>query len=86
MLTIEGMQMCQAIPARVVRVATDVAWIEQNGQEVPVSLIGIGAVNVGDYIYHHAGLGLERLEPEMAQEILSVLEELDSILNWTDET
>jgi hydrogenase expression/formation protein HypC len=86
MLTIEGVQMCQAIPARVVRVESDVAWIDQEGQEVPISLIGLGEVDVGDYVYHHAGLGLERLEPEMAKEILSVLEELNSILNWTDET
>ncbi len=86
MLTIEGVQMCQAIPARVVRVESGVAWIDQEGQEVPISLIGLGEVNVGDYVYHHAGLGLERLEPEMAKEILSVLEELNSILNWTDET
>ncbi len=86
MLTIEGVQMCQAIPARVVRVESEVAWIDQEGQEVPISLIGLGEVDVGDYVYHHAGLGLERLEPEMAKEILSVLEELNSILNWTDET
>ncbi len=79
-------RMCQAVPARVVRVESNVAWIEQDGQETPVSLLGLGEVNVGDYVYHHAGLALERLEPDLAQEILSVLDELDSILQWEDES
>ena len=78
--------MCQAVPARVVRVEQDVAWIDQNGREVPVSLLGVGEVKVGEYVYHHAGLALERLDPEIALEILSVLDELDSILKWTDES
>ena len=77
--------MCQAIPAQVIRVESDVAWIDQNGREVPISLLGVGEVNVGEYVYHHAGLALERLEPDMALEILSVLDELDSILTSPDE-
>ncbi len=77
--------MCQAVPARVLRVESDVAWVDQNGREVPVSLLGVGEVNVGEYVYHHAGLALERLEPDMALEILSVLDELDSILTLPDE-
>jgi len=85
MLSIERAGMCQAIPAQVVRLDGEIAWIEQNGRDVPISLIGLGEVNVGDYVYHHAGLGLERLEPDLAKEILSVLEEMDSILSGTDE-
>ncbi len=77
--------MCQAIPAQVIRVESDVAWIDQNGREVPISLLGVGEVNVGEYVYHHAGLALERLKPDMALEILSVLDELDSILTSPDE-
>ncbi len=86
MLMIEGVEMCQAVPARVVRVETGVAWIDQGGQEIPVSLLGIGEVNVGEYVYHHAGLALERLEPDMAMAILSVLDDLESILKGADES
>ncbi len=76
--------MCQAVPMRVVRVEPDVAWVDQGGEEVQVSLLGVGEVEVGDYVYHHAGLALERLDPETAEEILSVLDELDAILRMAD--
>ncbi len=77
--------MCQAVPARVVRIEPDVAWIDQAGEEIPVSLLGVGEVAVGDYVYHHAGLALERLDPATAEEILSVLDELDAILRSADQ-
>jgi hydrogenase expression/formation protein HypC len=77
--------MCRAVPAQVVRVESDIAWVEQNGQEIPVSLLGVGSVNVGEYVYHHAGLALERLDAETAALILSVLDELDVILKMADE-
>lgn len=77
--------MCQAVPARVVRVEPDVAWIDQSGEEVPVSLLGVGEVAVGDYVYHHAGLALQRLDPATAEEILSALDELDLIMRMADE-
>jgi hydrogenase expression/formation protein HypC len=77
--------MCQAVPARVLRVEPGVAWIDQFGEEIPVSLLGVGEVDVGDYLYHHAGLALERLDPAMAMEIMSVLDELDAILRMANE-
>lgn len=77
--------MCQARPSRVIRIESDVAWVEQDRQELPVSLIGIGTVSVGDYIYHHAGLALERIDADVAKEILSMLDELASMPDWTVE-
>lgn len=78
--------MCQARPSRVVRVESDVAWIDQHGQQVPVSLLGVGNVNVGEYVYHHAGLALKRIDADVAKEILSLLDEMGSMPDWTAES
>ena len=71
--------MCRAVPARVLRVDQDVAWVEDGDRESPVSLLGVEAVSAGDYVFHHAGLALARVEPEEAAAILAAYAELESL-------
>ncbi len=68
--------MCRAVPAHVRRVERDVAWIEDEGRVSPVSLLGVEGVSPGDYVFHHAGLALARVEPEEARAILAAWDEL----------
>jgi hydrogenase maturation factor len=72
--------MCRALPARVVRVEGEIAWVtpatDHTATPTPVLLAGIDDVAVGDCIFHHAGLALSRLEPEEVDLILEVWDEL----------
>jgi len=74
--------MCQSLPARVVRIDGDRAWLE--GASANVALFGVENVAVGDYIVHHAGIALARVEPEEAMAILSVFRELDLVYQEED--
>lgn len=71
--------MCLAIPLRVLRVEDAVAWVEERGTERAISLLGVDGVQPGDYIYAHAGLALERLDPVFAQDVLAALTELAAL-------
>ena len=56
--------------------------VETRGRVVefaPVSLLAVDGVGVGDYVFHHAGLALARVEPDEAREILEALGELDAL-------
>ena len=78
--------MCRALPARVTRVEGDTAWIElpasagEPARTLRVSLLGVGGVVAGDYVYHHAGVALARIDPEEAVLVLAALDELAALL------
>ncbi len=72
--------MCRAAPALVTRVEGQQAWVQDQGQEMSVSLLGLSDVKAGDYVYYHAGLALQRLDPQEAREILEALNELEALL------
>ena len=74
--------MCQALPARVVRIDGSRAWVEGSG--ACVSLLGVDGIAVGDYILHHAGLALSRVEPEEAKAIAEAFRELDALYEEED--
>lgn len=73
--------MCRAAPALVTRVEGQQAWVQDQGQELSVSLLGLSDdVKAGDYVYYHAGLALQRLDPQEAREILEALNELEALM------
>jgi hydrogenase assembly chaperone HypC/HupF len=73
--------MCRAVPAHVIRVNSDVAWVVDDATEIPVSIIGLLDIQPGDYVYHHAGLALRRVDAEEAEAILAAYAELDALLS-----
>lgn len=78
--------MCRAIPSRVTRVESDVAWIlDENGAEQAVSLISVPDVAAGDYVYHHAGLALQRLDATEAEEVIAAYAEMDALMDDEDD-
>ncbi len=78
--------MCRGLPARVIRVDGESGWIEQAAspgepaRTLRISLLGVDDVKPGDYVFHHAGLALARIEPEEAALILAAWEELDALV------
>ena len=74
--------MCRALPARVERIAGDVAWL--HGHAAPVLLIGVDDVAVGDFVMCHAGLVLSKVDPAEAEAIAAALEELDALTSGSE--
>ena len=69
--------MCLAIPACVVELPEDdVAVVELGGVRKRISLLLVEDVAVGDYLIVHVGFALSRLNPEEAEETLTLLHEV----------
>jgi hydrogenase expression/formation protein HypC len=68
--------MCLAIPMRVVEIDGFKAVAEVDGVRREARLELLSEVAVGDYILVHAGLAIATVDPEAAEETLSVLRQL----------
>jgi len=68
--------MCLAVPMKVVEIEGPVARVEEAGVSREVRVDLVEGVQVGDYVIVHAGLAIERLEPEEAEETLRLFEQL----------
>jgi hydrogenase expression/formation protein HypC len=68
--------MCLAIPMRLVEIngASGVAEVDGVTRQVRLDLLP--EVVLGDYVLIHAGLAIARVDPEHAQETLSLLRSL----------
>jgi hydrogenase expression/formation protein HypC len=72
--------MCQARPVQIRRVEGTLGWFLAGADERPVSLVAVDGVLPGDYVICHAGLAIERLSSEEAQEILTALAEVEAMV------
>ena len=68
--------MCLAVPMRVVEMEGPIAQVEEGGVRRVARVDLIDGVKVGDYVIVHAGIAIERLEPEEARETLRLFEEM----------
>ena len=68
--------MCLAVPMRVIEIEGAVAQVEEGGVRRPARVDLIEGGKVGDYVIVHAGIAIERLEPEEARETLRLFEEM----------
>lgn len=71
-----GREMCLGIPARVVRVEGRRAVLDLRGKEI-ISDASMVTVSPGDYVVSYAGLIVQVLPPEEAQETLRLLEQAE---------
>lgn len=65
--------MCLAMPRRVLRLQGDRVQVDGDGEPLWVAAGGILDLVVGDYVLVHAGLVLDRLSAEEADQIMELL-------------
>ncbi len=68
--------MCLAIPMKVIEIEGPVARVEEEGVRRKARVDLIDGVKVGDYVIVHAGVAIDRLDPEEARETLRLFEEM----------
>ena len=69
--------MCVAYPGRVERIEGQTATVDFSGNLVPVR-VGLVEVKPGDYVLVHAGMAIEAMSAEKAQEILKLFGEMEA--------
>jgi len=68
--------MCLAVPMKVVEIEGPIAQVEEGGVRRKARVDLVEGVQVGDYVIVHAGIAIERLDQEEAEETLRLFEEV----------
>ena len=68
--------MCLAVPMKVIEIEGPVARVEEAGVQREVRADLVEGLKVGDYVIVHAGIAIDRLDPEEAQETLRLFAEI----------
>ena len=72
--------MCLAIPSKVVEIRDKMATIDLTGVRRDVSLLLLPEeAAVGDYVLVHAGFGIQRIDPEAAEEAMKLIKEIEEL-------
>jgi len=69
--------MCVALPGLVCAIDGDTALVDFRGNKVKVNL-GLVDARVGDYVLVHAGMAIEVMKKDSAQELMDIFEELEA--------
>jgi len=65
--------MCLAIPMKVIEIKGNTATVEQEGVSRAARIDFLSDLQVGDYVLIHAGIAIEQLDPEEAEETLRLI-------------
>lgn len=71
-------KMCVALPGLVIKIDGLVGKVDFQGNIVDVNM-GIVDAKVGDYVLVHAGCAIEVMKKDMAEEIIELFAELESV-------
>jgi len=71
--------MCLAIPAKVVSIDGERGVVDFRGVQREVILTFVPKVKLGNYVFVHAGFGIQIVDEEDARETLRLLEELANV-------
>lgn len=76
--------MCVAVPGKITEIQGDYAKVNimNNITQVNIKLV---SAKVGDYVLIHAGLVLEVLKKDVAEEILEMFSSLEEAYDVTDD-
>jgi hydrogenase assembly chaperone HypC/HupF len=75
-----GVDMCQAIPRRIVAIGPERLQVDYDGAPRWVEAHGLTHLAVGDYVIVYAGQALQRVATAEAEEMLAWYAELASLL------
>jgi len=65
--------MCLAIPMKVVEIRGNTARVEQAGVSREARIDFLGGIEIGDFVLVHAGIAIQRVCPEDAEETLRLM-------------
>jgi hydrogenase expression/formation protein HypC len=68
--------MCLAVPMKVIEIDGPIAQVEEAGVRRSARVDLVEGIKVGDYVIVHAGIAIERMEPEEAAETLKLFARL----------
>ncbi len=68
--------MCLAVPMKVIEIEGPIAQVEQGGVRRQARVDLVDGIEVGDYVIIHAGIAIDRLDPEEAEETLRLFAEM----------
>ncbi len=75
--------MCLAVPARVVSMDGHLATVDMMGNTRTADLSLVENVSVDDYVLVHAGFGIRKMDPEEAEETLTLFKEMEQKFDST---
>ena len=75
--------MCVAVPGRVLEIEGNVARVDFFGNVVKVNVSLVDA-KPGDYVLTHAGVAIEKLAPDRADELVKLIEEIEGLADDGD--
>lgn len=65
--------MCLAVPMKVVEIDGATAMVEQEGVSRKARIDFLDGIQIGDYVLVHAGIAIERVRPEEAEDTLRLI-------------
>ena len=67
--------MCVAVPMKVIQIKGDMGVVESQGVQREVGLILLDDIQINDWVLIHAGFAISRMNPQEAEETLSLLKQ-----------
>jgi hydrogenase expression/formation protein HypC len=77
--------MCVALPARIVEMSGDEAWVELGESRLLASLALVPEAGVGDWILVHAGFAIQLVAEEDARETWALVAEIEAAAREEEE-
>jgi hydrogenase expression/formation protein HypC len=68
--------MCLAVPMKVIELDLPIATVEVEGVRREVRADFLPDLALGDYVLVHAGIAIERVDPDEAEETLRLMQEI----------
>ncbi len=70
--------MCVATPGRIITIEGSTAKVDVLGNTISVNVSLVDAT-VGDYVLTHAGMAIEKIDREKAEELIRLFEEIEEL-------
>ena len=69
--------MCIGVPMQILEIKEDKGVVELNGVKREIGIMLLDDIQVGDWVLVHAGFAISKYEDDEAEEVFSLLEEIN---------